>query len=180
MLVVSGQSAEFEALFRAHYEAVCRYAARRVEQAAVADLAAEVFLVAWRRRDEIEGDPLPWLLGVARRVCANHLRSRGRQHALGERLAQERPAEASAPIDDDGLRAALESLHPGDRELLTLIAWERLENREVARMLGCSPATLAVRLHRARRRLAVALAAQRTASTVVSTTTEGAIGNETC
>ncbi len=38
-----------------------------------------------------------------------------------------------------------------------LIAWEGLEPREAATVLGCSRQALAVRLHRARKRLAAAL-----------------------
>jgi RNA polymerase sigma-70 factor, ECF subfamily len=44
-----------------------------------------------------------------------------------------------------------------DRELLLLIAWEGLEPSQTARVLGCSRNAPAVRLHRARKRLAAAL-----------------------
>jgi RNA polymerase sigma-70 factor (ECF subfamily) len=174
----------FETLFREHYQAVHRYSTRRVGRAAAADAAAEVFLVAWRRRADILPAPgragerdrqtLAWLLGVARRVCANQLRSRGRASALGERLAAERGSHivslASAltgdgfgPADavEERLHSALCSLRPDDRELLMMVAWDGLGNREAASLLGCSVGTLAVRLHRARRRLARALVAQR-------------------
>ena len=39
------------------------------------DVIADVFLVAWRRLEEVPADPLPWLLGVARRTLANRCRS---------------------------------------------------------------------------------------------------------
>src|SRR6516164_5746133 len=77
----------FERLFRGHHLAVHRYALRRVGERAADDVVAETFLVAWRRHEEIVGDPLPWLLGVARRVCANQLRASVRQASLGRRLA---------------------------------------------------------------------------------------------
>jgi DNA-directed RNA polymerase specialized sigma24 family protein len=63
---MSEAQAEFKRLFREHYAAIHRCAARRVESAAVQDLVAETFLTAWRRFDQVEGDPLPWLLGIAR------------------------------------------------------------------------------------------------------------------
>jgi RNA polymerase sigma-70 factor (ECF subfamily) len=50
--------------------------------------------------------------------------------------------------------AALSRLDEADRELITLVAWEGLDRDQIARMLGCSRATIRVRLHRARRRLA--------------------------
>jgi RNA polymerase sigma-70 factor, ECF subfamily len=155
---VSDKRVEFEALFRAHHAAVYRYVVRRVEGPAVQDIVAETFLIAWRRRDEVVGDPRPWLLGVARRTCANHLRAVARRAALGERLtAQPAPFSVAAGLADRSLGRALASLAPGDREALLLVAWDELSNREAARVLRCSPGAFAVRLHRARRRLAQAL-----------------------
>jgi DNA-directed RNA polymerase specialized sigma24 family protein len=37
--------------------------------------------------------------------------------------------------------------------VFSLIVWDELDNQAVARILGCSPNTVAVRLHRARARL---------------------------
>ncbi|MGI8803161.1 MAG: sigma factor-like helix-turn-helix DNA-binding protein [Solirubrobacteraceae bacterium] len=48
-------------------------------------------------------------------------------------------------------------LAEADREALLLVAWEGLEIADAARVLGCRPATLRMRLHRARRRLALLL-----------------------
>jgi len=45
-----------------------------------------------------------------------------------------------------------------DREVLLLSAWESLVPAQIAMVLGCSRTTAAVRLHRARRRLARAVA----------------------
>ncbi len=57
------------------------------------------------------------------------------------------------------LSAALSSLSERDRELLLLMAWEGLEPQQAAEVLGVRPNTLAVRFHRARRRLSAALEA---------------------
>jgi RNA polymerase sigma-70 factor (ECF subfamily) len=57
-------------------------------------------------------------------------------------------------LDDPELMAALGRLSAGDREALLLCYWEELEPGQMARALGCSRAAAAVRLHRARRRLA--------------------------
>jgi RNA polymerase sigma-70 factor (ECF subfamily) len=45
-----------------------------------------------------------------------------------------------------------------DREILLLVAWDGLEPARAARALGARPGAFAVRLHRARRRLAKLLA----------------------
>jgi len=174
-MVVSDERLVFEGLFRANHAAVYRYVVRRVEEAAVQDVVAETFLVAWRRHEEIAGDPLPWLLGIARRACANHLRGRERRVALGERLAaQPCPARSSWGSREHGeLKRALAALGDADREALLLVAWDGLSNREAAKVVGCATATFAVRLHRARGRLAGALERERGDRTAGSTPAEG-------
>ncbi len=67
-------------------------------------------------------------------------------------------AEAGRPAPDSAVMAALARLDEADRELITLVAWEGLDRDQIATMLGCSRATIRVRLHRARRRLARLLA----------------------
>jgi RNA polymerase sigma-70 factor, ECF subfamily len=81
-----------EALFLAHAAAVRAYAARRVSAGEVDDVASDVFVVAWRRLDDVPEDALPWLLACARRIVANRVRSTRRQAALRLRLGHERPA----------------------------------------------------------------------------------------
>jgi RNA polymerase sigma-70 factor (ECF subfamily) len=147
----------FERLFRASYGAVRAFALRRAPHDVAQDVVAETFLVAWRRLDDVPADALPWLYGVARRVLANERRSAGRRAALARRLALE-PAPAEPAEHDAGLlRAALARLPERQREALMLTAWEELSGARAARAAGCSAATFAVRLHRARVRLAAEL-----------------------
>ena len=152
--------ARFEQLYRAHAGAVRTYAVRRASTEALADdIVSDVFLVVWRRLDDIPDEPLPWLLATARRALANRRRSERRSMALTERLAGlRRPEDAPTPETGDRLLDALALIPEPDRELLMLVAWEGLEPREIAEMLGVRPGTVAVRLHRARGRLAAALA----------------------
>lgn len=133
---------------------------RRRSDAGAADAAAEVFLVAWRRLDDVPADSLPWLIGVARRVLANQRRSRRRRHALVARLSGRREVapDPSDLVAGDALRTAFGRLSAPDREALALVSWEGLSPGRAAAALGCTPAALAVRLHRARRRLAAHLA----------------------
>ncbi|HTX47476.1 MAG TPA: sigma-70 region 4 domain-containing protein, partial [Solirubrobacteraceae bacterium] len=119
---------------------------------------ADVFLVVWRRLDQVPSECLPWLLAVARRALANRRRSARRASALEERLADGRSAEE--PSKDLGLLSALSTLSTRDREVLLLIAWEGLDHSEVAEVLSIRRAAVATRFHRARRRLAAALAAE--------------------
>lgn len=158
---VTGDNA-FEAFFEAHYEDLLRYALRRVDQPAdAADVVAETWAVAWRRRDALPPahEQRLWLFGTARRVLANHRRGRVRQTRLSEKLALELQAAAlPGPEPYEDVTQALSRLSKRDREVLFLSAWEDLTPEEIGKVLGCSAATARVRLHRARARFRQALA----------------------
>jgi RNA polymerase sigma-70 factor (ECF subfamily) len=157
-------SEEFSQMYRQHYGPVLRYALRRTDPETARDIAAETFLVAWRRRHQVPDPTLPWLYGVSRRVLANERRSGYRRVSLQQMLDQA-GAVAPASVDDpaelvsevDRFRRLLFELTPGDREVLRLVAWEQLSLSEAAQVLGCTTNGAAVRLHRARRRLAALL-----------------------
>lgn len=151
----------FEALFAQHHRAVLAYAMRRAQLAADAeDVTAETFAIAWRKADSIPTDaPLPWLYAVARRVLANQRRGNGRRERLAALLHRDDVATSlRAGEDMDGpVFEALASLSPSDQEILRLVAWEELGNRDIAQVLGLSPNAVAIRLHRARGRFEEAL-----------------------
>lgn len=151
----------FRELFGRHYGSVFGYAARRLGWDDAADAAADVFTVAWRRIRSVPAEPetLPWLYGVARRVVANHARSRNRRERLAARAVAE-PVRRVEPVTAD-VDAALAALREGDREVLMLVAWEGLGPRALAKALGCSQNAAVVRLHRARARLAAAMDEER-------------------
>jgi RNA polymerase sigma-70 factor (ECF subfamily) len=155
-----GAEKRFEELYRQYASRVRGYALRRVAPSAADDVVADVFLIAWRRLEELPPDPVPWLLGTARRVLANRRRGERRAFALRDRLMSQRSSMGVPPPALDHLvAAALAELHERDRELLMLIAWEGLSVAEAAVVLHARPGTVAVRLHRARQRFAHALSA---------------------
>jgi len=158
-VVVTGpRHRDFEALWARHHRRVYAYALRRTDPASAQDVVSETFMTAWRRRGELPADELPWLLGVARHVLANHARSRRRREALAQVFADQarRADPAPAPVDHDLLHA-LAALGPDDREALILIGWDGLRPAEAARVVGCTAPAFRVRLLRARRRLAAQL-----------------------
>jgi RNA polymerase sigma factor (sigma-70 family) len=152
----------FEDLYRENFSRVLAFALRRTARASADDVVATTFLIAWRRRNEIVGDPLPWLLGTARRVLANDFRTAKRLEALTRKMSIVEEASpqlgSEFEIGDSRIAKALASLHPRDRESLILTAWDELSPYEAARVVGCSSAAFRVRLHRARRRFTHALA----------------------
>jgi RNA polymerase sigma-70 factor (ECF subfamily) len=66
--------------------------------------------------------------------------------------------DATVAVAD--IRAALATLSDLDQEILRLVGWEELTVTEAAQVLGCTRTTAAVRLHRARKRLTMAMAAR--------------------
>jgi len=148
-----------EGLFAEHAQAVRAYALRRIDPSTADDIVSEVFVVAFRRLEEVPDEPLPWLLATARRVLANHRRAASRREVLTAQLiALHARVWRDEITGEPELLEALARLGERDREVLLLIAWEDLDPASAAAALGCSRATFAVRLHRARRRLAATMA----------------------
>lgn len=163
MDVSSGTEHEerFRRVYAADFAPLLAYALRRVAHPEdAADVVAETFLIAWRRRRDLpaDGEARLWLYGVARRVLANHHRGGVRRQRLGERLRQRITAAIGGDPGSEvperlAVRAALARLGELDREVLLLTVWEGLEPREAAEVLRVSPAAVRTRLSRARARL---------------------------
>lgn len=159
-------AARFETLYDEEYDAVYAFCARRVGLAAAADATAEVFTVAWRRRDDIPtGAGRAWLFGVARNTVLNAWRTERRRSRLNRRVRSVRNPQPIGPdlvaVRSDEARAvheALDTLRASDRELLIMSAWDDLTASEIAQILGISPTATHQRLHRAKQRLGKALA----------------------
>ena len=153
----------FRNIYETHYRENLAYALRRCSDAATADDAvAETFMVLWRRLEHAPtGDAtVLWLYGVARRVIHNQGRSRLRRERLITRLRAvhldsiDGESAAVARFEADAVISALKRLNDDDQEVILLAAWEGLGNRQIATVLGCSENAVAIRLHRARKRLA--------------------------
>ncbi|MDX6555828.1 MAG: hypothetical protein QOD86_2023 [Miltoncostaeaceae bacterium] len=149
----------FQALWQEHHALVLAYARRRAP-AEARDVVAETFLVAWQKLYRVPSEPVPWLLAVARNVLRDHQRRAQREVHARQRLSAEPEPWTRDPAERLPTRAlatAFATLAARDREVLALVAWEGLTPDEAGRVLGISRPALAVRMHRARRRLARAL-----------------------
>lgn len=157
--------ARFEFMYRETYGLITAYAARRCDSPQdAADVVAETYAIAWRRMGEVpDGEQATlWLYGVARKVLANHYRVEVRRQSLSVELDAEM-ADLYQAAPDSGVELAaiahiFRTLPEADRELLSLVAWEGLDRNQIATMLGVSRNAVRIRLHRARRRFARALA----------------------
>jgi RNA polymerase sigma-70 factor (ECF subfamily) len=155
----------FEALFREHVAGVasyCRWCLRSRGDAE--DAVAEVFLVAWRRLDEVPAGEAarPWLYATARRVVANEARADARRSKLNQKLNGQPVAieqSEEGPLAEQ-VHEALAALAPRDRELLFLAECEGFTATEIGRIMLRPPVTVRVRLHRAKRRFRAAFDAR--------------------
>lgn len=155
----------FERVWRTEMPRVFNYAARHVGASEAHDVAAETFTIAWRRWDDITEPPFAWLLGVARHVVSNHVRTlqRGRRLEDRVRLLTAVSANSAANVDFSARLEALSrlaALGDKEREALLLTAWDGLTAEEAATLLGIKPAALRKRISRARAAIDVAEAAQ--------------------
>jgi RNA polymerase sigma-70 factor (ECF subfamily) len=145
---------DFESLYREHAKGVRAYVGRRIDPSDVDDVVGDVWLTAWRRRDELPGRPLPWLLGTARKTLANHRRRHSRLRAFVERVSGTTALYVEdVQVSDGVLAQALGRLSSKDREALLLTAWDGLKTDEAASVMQCSPSAFNTRVHRARKRL---------------------------
>lgn len=141
-------------MFRAHQQVVFAYFLRLIGNPLDAEeLTQETFVRACSAAHRFRGDSSvrTWLFGIARRVVFEAARA-----GLFERLPQARDeASVQGPDPDEriDLERALASLGLADREAVLMVDVLGFEPIEVARMLGVTPETFRVRLHRARGRL---------------------------
>lgn len=157
------QDTVFQQIYRRHRDAVWAYCYRRLDHNEVEDAVAEVFTVAWRRRDSTPtGDEaLPWLYGVSKNVVRNINRSSVRRNRLDVRVASATQAsddpsdvQVVRNLEDEELLEAVSRLSPDEQELLRLRTWEELSINDIAAVVGRSPRSVESKLARIRKKLA--------------------------
>jgi RNA polymerase sigma factor (sigma-70 family) len=126
------------------------------------DVTGEVFERAVRYRssyDPARGDPLPWLIGIARR-CIDGRRPLPGHGELGgsERIAPGDLQESA--VERITLAAAISALDERSRDLLALRYGADLSARQIASHLGLKTNAVEVALHRALDRVRRELEAQ--------------------
>ena len=119
------------------------------------DLVQETYLRAFRSLQSYRGEaPITaWLMAIARRVCADHVRSRVRQRRLVGALTQSADDQwVAAPGNPTfGL---LDAIDPDRREAFVLTQVAGLSYEEAAIVLECPVGTIRSRVARARADLA--------------------------
>ncbi|HVX41549.1 MAG TPA: RNA polymerase sigma-70 factor [Gemmatimonadaceae bacterium] len=163
----SGDQAAFDAIFRAHYAHLVTFAQTVLHDRATAeDVAQDVMLELWRRREElaIHESLRAYLLRSVRNRSLNQLRhARVRQRAEPAITPEEAvPAPGPSLAVTAELRVALASavaeLPPACREVFELSRVQGLRYAEIASTLGISVKTVESQMGKALRHLRTRLA----------------------
>ena len=136
------------------------------EPADAADAVQDTFLVATAKLRDLR-DPArlrPWLYAVARNECLRRLRAGSALSALEEAgdipvPSAELGAEAERAEVQQLVRAAIDGLNPGERDVIELSLISELDNDELADALGVSRNHAHALLSRARSQLERSLGA---------------------
>ena len=157
---------DFASWYHEHRESVYRYVRFRVATREVAeDVTSEVFMKALRafeRYDARLASPRTWLLRIARNAVTDHLRAlrrRGSLHVSLDRipdLVADVPSQDERVLKQERIQTLLngtQTLRKADQQILALRYGSGLSNTEIAESLGISNNAVAVRLHRALKRL---------------------------
>lgn len=147
-----GRSGSFEEFFAAEYARLLRalYLVTGTRHEAE-ELAQDTFVRAlerWHLVTRAENRA-----GYVYRMALNLHRSRLRRVARAAKRAVQPPPEPdpfAAADERDAIGRALAALPAGQREAVVMVEWLGLSDDEVGAMLGISPVTVRVRIHRAR------------------------------
>jgi RNA polymerase sigma-70 factor (ECF subfamily) len=138
---------ELESLYAEHgkwlWRSVLAYAG---DPEVASDSVAEAFTQALRRGGEIRS-ALPWIWKTAFRVAAGELKARRRHSELTTETVDE-----TGPFAHE-LLSCLAALSQKQRGALVLHYYGGYAPREIASILGSTPAAVRVHLHRGRQRL---------------------------
>jgi RNA polymerase sigma-70 factor (ECF subfamily) len=160
-----GDEAAMTTLVRTTQAEVWRFVAALVGREAADDLTQDTYLRAFRAVPDFAGRSTArtWLLGIARRACADHIRAVTRLRRLDTRVAAE-PQQTSVP-DPAGLLAAtdlLGSLPDDRRSAFVLTQVLGLTYEETAEIEQVPVGTIRSRVARARTHLVEAVRQART------------------
>lgn len=155
----AGDGRAFEAMFKAHYDALCRSVVTYVGSRDVAeDVVQGVFVRIWegRSRWEVQGSLRHYLFAAVRRRAVSHFRHCAVRRRAASVLALEVAAPSRAPaeteLEAEELRRrferALATLPPRSREAFVLSRAEGMSYAEVALRMGISPKTVGVHIGR--------------------------------
>lgn len=166
------QAGDLRPLVRAVVACVLR---ERADHADVEDCTSEALRRAFESQSQARGPMRPWVLGIARHVALDTLRSRQRQRARNVSIPEDAGSSTTAMIDrladpaaaaDEQIelaeraarvRRTMATLPEGPKKALELFHLRGMAYQEIARELGVPLGTVATWVNRGRRAMAEAL-----------------------
>ncbi|WP_341955952.1 sigma-70 family RNA polymerase sigma factor [Microbacterium sp. LWH13-1.2] len=145
----------YRTLFDEYWPRVRRHVACFVDNPEEVDeIAAEVFVVAWRKLNPAKPMGLRWFLRVADNKLRDVMRrGQSRTRAIEAMTRGMQASEELHPLEALALRQALQSLNARERQVVVLTYWDGLSAGEVSEVLRCSQAAVWTTLTRARQKL---------------------------
>jgi len=165
---------QLEELYRDYKDRIEGFIRRMVRDAALAqDLTQETFIRAQKGLKDFRGEASPstWLFRIANNLCLDHLRKekgRGmmidffeylddRNHGQGDSGESEEEADPVNLMErremSECVQEFMDDLPETYRSVMILYYLENFSIKEIAEILGTSPVSIRVRLHRAREEL---------------------------
>jgi len=131
---------------------VWRYCAYLTDAQVADDVTQDTYARAIGSLHRFRGDcdAKVWLLTIARRACADHIRSQTRRRNLLLRLQSGRHDDATAPRHDVELTQLVTALEPDRRDAFVLTQILGLGYHEAAEICQCPVGTIRSRVSRAR------------------------------
>ena len=167
-----------EAVAEEYRDRIFRYILRLARDPAEAeDLTQETFLRVHRRLESLQDSATlsTWLYRIATNVCYDRFRQPSYRHRAKPKSGTFDGDENEKELEDTGaprldqiidraemgncIQEFIERLSDSYRTVILLHDLHGMTNPEIAQAMGCSLATVKIRLHRARSRLKEALAA---------------------
>jgi len=161
-----GDMEAFGVLFERYKDSVYCLAASWVGSGSDAeDIVQETFCSAWRSVSSFRGDArlMTWLYRIATNLCSDHGRRCKRLQRLGTRTdveagdltAYEGPGgdPENESVRRQMVTQALDTLGEFQRSVVILCDMHGFAGKDAAEVLGCSPVSVRVGLHYARKRL---------------------------
>lgn len=150
-----GDAAAAAELVRATQADVWRLCAHLGSRDAADDLTQDTYVRAFASLHRFLGrsSARTWLLAIARRVCADHVRAAQRER----RLPDSREKHGTDPADSVAVRALVDGLERQRREAFVLTQMVGLSYAEAADVCACPVGTIRSRVARAREDLVAAM-----------------------
>jgi RNA polymerase sigma-70 factor, ECF subfamily len=162
LAAAEGDRAALQRAVRATQAQVWRFCAHLADPASADDLTQEVYLRAMKALPRFRGDSSfrTWLLAIARRTVADHIRSQQRRR--GATMAGAATEQETAPPDDQVILRAVVAQLPEDRRVaFVLTQILGLSYSDAAQVCHCPIGTVRSRVARARAELVAAISDER-------------------